>query len=131
MTHDDVQRWLDRYITAWRTYDPGEIADLFASEATYAFNPWGEGTVVGRDAIVESWRDDRDEPGSWEAWYKPFAVEGDRAAVIGESKYTNPDGTLRDLYYNNWTLRFDADGRCVEFVESFMELPKRLKATHA
>ncbi len=31
-----------------------------------------------------------------------------------------------DVYYNLWTLRFDGDGRCVDFVEYFNELPKRL-----
>ena len=29
MTHDDVQAWLDRYIAAWRSYDPEAIGDLF------------------------------------------------------------------------------------------------------
>ncbi len=72
----------------------------------------------------------RDEPGSWKACYRPYPVEGDRASVIGESRYANPDGTLRDLYYNHWTLRFDADGRCVEFIEYFMDLPERLRAGH-
>lgn len=128
MTHDDVQRWLDRYIAAWRSYDQAEIADLFAPAATYRYHPWDKDALEGREAIVDSWRDNQDEPSSWEAGYRPFAVEDDRAAVIGESKYTNPDGTLRDLYFNNWTLRFDADGRCVEFVEYYMELPERLKA---
>jgi hypothetical protein len=126
MTHDDVQRWLDRYVAAWHSYDAAEIADLFATDATYRYHPWDEGTLVGRDAIVASWRDDQDDPGTWDAWYKPFAVDGDRAAVIGESRYTKPDGSLRDLYFNNWTLRFDPDGRCLEFVEYFMALPERL-----
>lgn len=131
MTHDDVQRWLDRYIAGWRSYDAAEIGDLFAEDATYRYHPWDENPLSGRDAIVANWLDDRDEPGSWDAWYRPFAVEGDRAAVIGESRYTNPDGSLRDLYFNNWTLRFDADGRCTEFVEYYMALPDRLKAKGA
>ena len=131
MTHDDVQRWLDRYVAAWRSYDRAEIADLFAQDAVYKFHPWEEDTARGRDAIVASWVDDQDAPGSWDAWYKPFAVEGDRAAVIGESRYTKEDGSLRDLYFNNWTLRFDEDGRCVEFVEYFMQLPERVKGQYA
>jgi len=131
MTHDDVQRWLDRYIAAWRSYDVDEIGDLFAADAVYKFHPWEEDTVRGREAIVASWRDDRDEPDSWDAWYKPFAVDGKRAAVIGESRYTKPDGTLRDLYFNNWTLEFDDDGRCVDFVEYFMQLPERVKSQYA
>ena len=127
MTHDEVQTWLDRYVAAWRSYDRAEIADLFAVDATYRYHPWGEEALAGRDAIVARWRDDQDRPGSWDAWYKPFAVEDDRASVIGESRYVNPDGSFRDLYFNHWTLRFDADGRCVEFVEYFMALPERLK----
>ena len=128
MTHNQVQDWLDRYIAAWRSYDPAAIGDLFAAEASYRYHPWDDEPVLGREAIVANWLDDRDEPGTWEAWYRPYAVEGDRASVIGESRYTNADGTLRDLHYNHWTVRFDADGRCIEFVEYFMSLPERLHA---
>lgn len=131
MTHEDVQRWLDRYIEAWRTYDATEIADMFAEDAVYRFHPWEEDTARGRDAIVASWVDDQDEPGSWSAWYKPFAVEGNKASVIGESRYTNPDGSLKDLYFNSWTLEFDDEGRCIDFVEYFMLLPDRVKGRYA
>ncbi len=48
--------------------------------------------------------------------------------AIGESEYRNPDGSFRTRYYNLWTLRFDADGRCADFVEYFKELPERLRA---
>ena len=57
---------------------------------------------------------------------KSRALDGDRASAIGESRYTNPDGSFKTLYYNNWTLRFDGHGRCVEFVEYYMKLPERL-----
>ena len=50
---------------------------------------------------------DKDEPGSWTAHYDVWTLDGDRASAIGESRYTNPDGSFRTLYYNNWTLRFD------------------------
>jgi hypothetical protein len=83
----------------------------------------------GRDAIVASWLSEQDEPGSWEAHYDVWTLDGDRASAIGESRYTNPDGSFRTLYYNNWTLRFDGHGRCVEFVEYFMELPERLRTS--
>ena len=131
MNHDEVQGWLDRYVAAWRTYDAAAIGDLFAPDAIYRYHPCEEDTLVGREAIVASWRDEQDTPGTWEAWYKPFAVEDDRASVIGESRYTNADGSLRELYFNNWTLRFDADGRCVDFVEYFMLLPERVKPKYA
>jgi hypothetical protein len=58
-------------------------------------------------------------------------VDGDRAVAIGESRYRKPDGSLRDLYYNLWTLEFDGEGRCIEFVEYFMPLPDKMKASKA
>ena len=128
MTRDDVQRWLDRYVDAWRTYEVEAIGDLFAADATYRYHPYDEDAVVGREAIVADWRDDQDEPGTWSARYEPWAVDGDRAVAIGESRYTNPDGSLRTLFFNTWLLRFDDDGRCVEYVESYMELPERMRA---
>jgi hypothetical protein len=44
--------------------------------------------------------------------------------AVGESRYTNPDGSLRTLYHNVYLLGFDADGRCSSFTELFMELPE-------
>ena len=129
LTREHVQQWLDRYVDAWRTYDPDAIGDLFAEDATYKYHPYDPEAVSGRDAIVADWRENQDEPASWTAHYEPYAVDGDRAVAIGESRYTNADGSLRDLYFNLWTLRFDDDGRCVDFVEYFMELPERLKAS--
>ena len=74
----------------------------------------------GREAIVESWLSERDEPGSWEASYAPLLVDGDRAVATGESRYA--DGrTFSNLY----VMRFDGGGRCSEFVEWFMEQPAR------
>ena len=130
MTHDDVQGWLDRYIAAWQSYDPAAIADLFGPDATYRYHPWDGEPVIGRDAIVADWLEKPDEARTWEASYRPYAVDGNLATAVGESRYTNPDGSLRDLYYNHWTLRFDDDGRCVDFVEYYMALPTRLHAGH-
>jgi uncharacterized protein (TIGR02246 family) len=130
MTRDEVQRWLDDYVAAWRSYDPELIADLFAEDAEYRYHPWDE-PVVGREAIVADWlgggsspsASTRDAPGTYDGKYVPYAVDGDRAVAVGESRYTHPDGSFRTVYYNLWTLRFDDDGRCVDFVEYFMEPP--------
>lgn len=128
MTHDDVQRWLDAYVAAWQTYDPEAIGALFATDATYRYHPYDTEAVVGRDAIVADWLDSPDAAGTWTAHYMPWVVEGDRAVAVGESRYVKADGTFRDLYFNAWLLRFDADGRCSEFVEYYMALPDHLKA---
>lgn len=120
MTRDEVQAWLDAYVEAWRTYDPAAIAALFTEDATYAYHPWDEGDEVvrGRDAIVADWLEERDEPGSWEAQYRPLMVEGQRAVITGTTRYA--DG---EFYWNLWVLRFDEDNRCAEYVEWFMTRP--------
>jgi uncharacterized protein (TIGR02246 family) len=117
MEHDDVQKWLDDYVAAWKSYDAEAIAALFTEDCEYSYRPHGD-TVRGRDAIVRSWlEDDPDTPGTYEASYAPFAVEGERAVAVGTSSYTEPE-----LVYDNcYLLRFDADGRCAEFTEFFMK----------
>jgi SnoaL-like protein len=127
MRREDVQVWLDRYIAAWQSYEASAIGELFSEDCEYRYQPWAQ-PVVGRDAIVKDWLDNKDEPGTWSAHYDAWTLDDDRASAIGESRYTNPDGSLKTLYYNNWLLRFDGRGRCVEFVEYFMELPERLRA---
>jgi ketosteroid isomerase-like protein len=128
MTHDDVQRWLERYVEAWTSYDADAIGALFSEDATYRYHPWDDEPLVGRAAIVKDWLANKDDPGTYEAHYDAWAVEDDLATAIGESRYTNPDGSFRTLFYNLWALRFDRHGKCVEFVEYFMELPERLRA---
>ena len=115
MTHDDAARWLDAYVEAWRSYDPAAIGALFADDAEYRYHPWND-PLRGRDAIVASWIGDRDEPGSWDATYEPTLIAGDRVIVTGETRYT-----VGRTFSNLWELTFDADGRCRDFVEWYME----------
>jgi ketosteroid isomerase-like protein len=112
------QDWLNRYIEAWRTGDPAAIGDLFSEDARYFYGPYREPTV-GRDAIVHDWTAEPDAPGSWEAAYRPLAVDGDTAVAVGESRYR--DGRT---FSNIYVCRFDRDGRCAEFREWFMEKPR-------
>jgi hypothetical protein len=122
MTEDGVRAWVDGYLAAWRSYDPAAIGALFADDATYAYHPWdaGDAVVRGRAAIVADWLRKPDPPGSWSAEFRPLLVAGDRAAAVGVTRYTNGK-----VYDNLWTLRFDAAGRCTEFVEWFMRRPAR------
>jgi ketosteroid isomerase-like protein len=117
MTLDDVQRWLDDYVEAWRTYDPKKIAALFSGDATYAYHPWDE-PVRGREAIVADWLTDRDAPNSWEGTYQPSLIDGDRAIATGVTRYTSGK-----VYSNLWLLRFNQNGECNEFVEWYMLQP--------
>jgi hypothetical protein len=118
MTHDDVARWLDGYIGAWKSYDPDSIGSLFTDDARYRYRPTDE-PVAGRDAIVADWLEDRDEPGTYDAEYRPWAVEGLRAVATGTSRYVDADGTR--TFSNVFLLEFAADGRCASFTEVFVE----------
>ncbi len=128
ITHDHVQDWLDRYVEAWKTYEPDAIRDLFSGDAEYRYHPWDE-PVRGRDAILHDWVEPagdaatRDTPETYDARYKPFAVDGDRAVAIGESLYWTDasHSELERRYHNCFLLRFDAEGRCSMFTEYFVK----------
>ncbi|HEX5822960.1 MAG TPA: nuclear transport factor 2 family protein [Candidatus Limnocylindrales bacterium] len=112
------QTWLDRYVAAWRSGDATDIASLFSADAEYFYGPYRE-PVVGREAIARDWTSEPDAPGSWDAEYRPLAIDGEVAVAIGESRYA--DGRT---FSNIFVCRFDGEGRCREFREWFMEKPK-------
>jgi hypothetical protein len=123
MERADLARWLTEYVAAWRSYDREQITALFAENARYRYHPYDE-WIQGREEIVESWFDEPDEPGSYEAAYEPAAIDGEVAVAVGSSTYTNPDGSIRATYDNCFVMRFDPAGRCAEFTEYFIERPK-------
>ena len=128
MDRQQFQAWLDRYVEAWRSNDEKAIGELFSDDATYLWNPWDEPTR-GRQAIVRGWTDDPDPPESWAARYEVLAVDGDVAVAQGRTEYLEShDGIPGRRYDNIFVCRFDADGRCREFTEWFME-PRRAPAT--
>lgn len=133
MDRSSVQAWLDRYVEAWKSYDPEQIGSLFAADATYRYHPHDEGNdvVTGREAIVRDWVEPegnasrRDEPGTYDGRYEAFAVEGDRAVAVGWSRYWTAASrtTVRDVYDNVYLLRFDDAGLCADLTEFFMKRP--------
>src|SRR5215208_1812891 len=54
MTREDVDRWLEAYVEAWKTYDRGQVEALFAEDISYRYHPEDE-PVEGREAVVDSW----------------------------------------------------------------------------
>jgi ketosteroid isomerase-like protein len=117
-----ASRWLDAYVEAWKTYDRDRIADLFTTDAQYRYHPYDE-PVRGRDAIVESWFEDPDEPGTYEGSYEPVAVDGDVAVAVGTTSYRNASGVVDRIYDNVYVMRFADDGRCREFTEWYVKRP--------
>lgn len=123
MDEPGFQRWLDAYVDAWRTYGVDAIGELFSQDVAYRYHPWDE-PVRGRAALVENWLEDRDEPDSWSAEYRPWLVAGDDAVAVGVSRYLAADReTVEREYHNVFLCRFDAEGRCSEFTELFLKRP--------
>jgi ketosteroid isomerase-like protein len=126
-----AQEWLDRYVDAWRSYDPTEIGALFSDDVVYRYHAYDD-PIVGREAVVASWLGDeapdvastRDEPGTYDATYAPVAVDGDTVVAQGSTTYlTEPGGPVDRVYDNCFVMRFDDDGRCREFTEFYVRRP--------
>lgn len=124
MDRAGFQTWLDRYVAAWRSNDAGDIEALFTEDAHYSYHPYDE-DIVGRGAIVASWLDAPDDPSTWEARYEAWAVEGDRGAGVGRSRYwdagVSHDDPPGQEYANVYLVTFGPDGRASEFRESYIE----------
>lgn len=120
-----VTAWLERYVAAWRSYNPAEIGALFANDAVYRFHPWDEDAdaVIGRAAIVADWLQTQDAPDSWTAEYRPWAVDAERAVAVGTSRYLATDDAPEAVFHNVFLLRFDPDGRCTDFTDVYMRRP--------
>jgi ketosteroid isomerase-like protein len=128
----DVDRWLELYVEAWKSYDRELIARLFNDDIVYRYHPYDD-PISGRDAVLNSWlgegdySDDawaRDEPGTYDASYRAVVVNGDAAVATGSSTYlTAPGGEVKMVFDNCFIMRFDESGRCREFTEWFMQRP--------
>lgn len=120
MNRQQFQAWLDGYVAAWKSYDRQQIADLFARDAQYRYHPQDD-PVRGREAIVDSWLEETDEPGTYDAHYEPLAIDGDVYVARGVTRYFDAAGKLRDEYHNVYVCRFDHDGRCTDFTEYWIQ----------
>jgi hypothetical protein len=131
MDHETAQGWLNRYVDAWLSYDPDDIADLFTEDIAYRYHPYDE-PIVGRGAVVASWLGEdesgvastRDAPGTYEAEYSPVAVDGDTVVATGTSRYREaPGGPIVRTYENCFIIRLNPEARCREFTEYYLRRP--------
>lgn len=120
LDHAAFQAWLDRYVEAWKSYDPQAIGDLFSEDAEYRYHPQDE-PVKGREAIVADWTGDPDEAGRYDGHYEPLAIDGENHVASGWSRYFDERGELRDEYWNIYLCRFDDAGQCREFTEWWIQ----------
>ncbi len=131
VTRADVDRWLQDYVGAWKTYQREQIEALFAQDVRYRYHPYDE-PIEGREAVVQSWLGDgeragastRDKPGTYEAAYRAIAIDGGLAVATGSTSYRGrPGGPVERVFDNCFVIRFDRDGKCTEFTEWFIERP--------
>ena len=120
LDHPAFQAWLDRYVAAWKSYDPTQIGDLFSERVEYRYHPEDE-PVIGRAAVVQDWLDGPDPTGTYEAHYEPLAIDGAAHVARGWSRYFAPDGTLRDEYWNIYLIGFDDAGQATSFTEWWIQ----------
>jgi uncharacterized protein (TIGR02246 family) len=109
-----LERWMADYRTAWESNDPEEIGALFTDDAVYYTAPFAE-PWRGREAIVEHWLADRDEPGETTFEWRPLVDDAGIAVITGRTSYVNGDD-----FVNLWVIHFAPDGRCSEFTEWYM-----------
>jgi len=115
----ELQAWVDAYVRAWETNDPQLVASLFTEEARYFTHPFRD-PWDGREAIVKSWTENPDPPGSWKADYRAIAATGQTGVVRGRTAYLGDDGSVDREYANVFIVEFDGQGRASEFTEFFM-----------
>lgn len=115
-----VQRWLDAYVAAWRSYDPQAIRALFNADVVYRPSPYAQ-PLNGPDAVANAWIEENDPPDSWTADYHAIAVNGDLGVGRGITRYRARDGRPAQEYANLFLLRFDDQGRCREYDEWFVK----------
>ncbi len=137
MDKGDVDRWLERYVEAWKTYDQDQITALFSEDVSYRYHPYDE-PILGRDAVVASWLGEsdhpgastRDEAGTYDAAYRAVVVDGEVAVATGKTTYSAvPGGPVSSRFDNCFVMRFDSAGRCAEFTEWYVERPAAARAS--
>ena len=113
MTREDIERWIARYVAAWRAPGTDGLKDLFVPDATYSLDPY-EPTLTGLDAIAAMWDQERPEGEAFDMSHEIVAMEGDTAVVRVHVRYRKPrEQEYRDL----WVIELDEAGLCVHFEE--------------
>ncbi|MGP0222026.1 nuclear transport factor 2 family protein [Paenarthrobacter sp. NCHU4564] len=113
----DVNSWMDQYVRAWNSNQPGDIKALFTEDAVYNTRPHDQEAWHGHEAIVKEWSgDSSDASGDWTFEWTLLGRDGDTAFVQGLTTYLNGQPT----YDNLWVIRFAEDGRAREFTEWYM-----------
>ena len=106
-TRDAARRWVDAWVSGWRTLDPEPIAAVYADDCFFLSHPFRE-PQAPREFVERAFAEEE----SPEPWFGEPLVDGDRAAVEWHA-YVREKG--RDMTLAGTSLlRFAADGLCIE-----------------
>jgi uncharacterized protein (TIGR02246 family) len=111
---EDLRRWIDGYVRAWRTPGTDGLASVFTPDATYLAAPF-DPPVRGLEAIARFWEAERESAEEVFTFdWEPVAVDGSVGVARVDVRYGNPVArTYRDL----WIVTLADDGRCSGFEE--------------
>lgn len=118
-----IDRWIERYLTAWDSDAPDDIAALFAPDAQYYTAPFRT-PHTGVDEIIRFWIENGDSAVPWTFECDVVAREGNLYVIRGVTTYPEGGDVVREkaeVYVNLWLVTLDADGRATEFIEYWME----------
>jgi hypothetical protein len=110
ITTETVTSWVDRYLTAWKTNDPDDIAGLFTEDGEYHEGPY-ETDWIGREQIVTGWRSRWDwQQGGWSFDWQLVSIDGATAVITGVGRYPKLGN-----FDNHWTVTFRTPEECENF----------------
>ena len=110
ITTETVTAWVDRYLAAWETNDPEDIAGLFTEDGEYHEGPY-ETDWIGRDEIVAGWRSRWDwQQGGWSFDWQIVSIGSATAVITGVGRYTKLGN-----FDNHWTVTFRTPEECTNF----------------
>jgi hypothetical protein len=111
-----LDAWMDGYVLAWSTNETDHIEALFTPDAVYDPQT-ADGEWEGLEEIVSRWQAIDDDEENWDFEWRPVVESDDIAVVTARTRYFDPPMSFRNLF----VIHFDADGRCRDFTEWYIE----------
>jgi hypothetical protein len=108
MKYDQIDKWIEKYVEAWRDNDVSKLADLFTAHAKYKEAPWSN-TIQGLSDIQKFWEEVCLRQSDFEIRSKIIAVEGTTAEVHVNVIYKNDKPSK---WQDVWVLIFNDEGLC-------------------